>query len=186
MDDEMPTLRAYLRACKDTLEDLMLLLYQKTTNREDFDFSSHSALRTLYLSSNGKKPMKVLHDILSTVLSTTSSSQRQVERILLQTPRWQLENDGDAWESLDTLFSSYVAATKMQPLQISPVVDAGEMFEGSEGMVIQRFPKLSEPTTFESTFPFPKRTGDRFNAMQQTDEVVMSYVDEVYGRMKLF
>lgn len=131
--------------------------------------------------------MKVLHDILSTVLSTTSSSQRQVIRILLQTPRWQLKNDGDAWESLDTLFSSYVPPMEMQPLQISPVVDAGEMFEGSEGMVIQRFPKLSElsTTAFESVFPFPERMGDRFTVVQQSDEVVMSYVDEVYGRMKV-
>ncbi|KIK63117.1 hypothetical protein GYMLUDRAFT_57858 [Collybiopsis luxurians FD-317 M1] len=33
MEDEAPMLRAYLRACKDTLEDLMLFLYQRTTTR---------------------------------------------------------------------------------------------------------------------------------------------------------
>ncbi|KAJ3988899.1 hypothetical protein F5890DRAFT_214323 [Lentinula detonsa] len=125
MQNEAPALRAYLRACKDTLEDLMMFLYQSSTNRDDFDLSTQTVLRSLYLASNGSRPMKVLHDILSTL--STQPSLIQQHKIYLQIPRWQLASDSDAWDSLDTilnaLLESSIPTSNSRKWHVSAIVD---------------------------------------------------------------
>ncbi|KAE9407678.1 hypothetical protein BT96DRAFT_986330 [Gymnopus androsaceus JB14] len=162
MDDEVPGLRAYLNECVDTLEEVMMFLYQRTTNREDFDFSQHSALRTLFLASHGFKPMQVLHDIVSTTRSC------HMQKLLLQFPRWQLATDDDAWEALDTLLS-----TSKSQLTISAVVDEARKGDSEEKL------KTRLPLSVAS----PK---EKFTVMKRNDKVVAGYVDEVYARMSTF
>ncbi len=65
---------------------------------DDFDLSEHTALRTVFLGSNGSRPVQVMRDILCSVRSV------QLEEILLQVPPWQLEDE--AWQSLDELLCS--------------------------------------------------------------------------------
>ncbi|KAJ4477143.1 hypothetical protein J3R30DRAFT_3703390 [Lentinula aciculospora] len=205
MDDEMPALRAYLHACKDTLQDLMMFLYQGTTNRDDFNFSSHTALRSLYLASNGSKPMKVLHDILSTL--STSPSRTQMQKIYLQIPRWQLASDDDAWNSLDSLLkalldSCYPSLTSLsrsnlKNLKVSAIVDEHRTYnngdeEDSENKLRVRLPLstsfMSPSVSSDSSMNEIKDAGKNgeFTMINIGAKEVAEYVDEVYGRMRTF
>ncbi|KAF5377365.1 hypothetical protein D9757_008015 [Collybiopsis confluens] len=164
MEDGATMLRAYLRACKNTLEDLMLFLYQRTTDRDDFDFSEHSALRTLFLASNGAKPMQVLYDILST---TGLSS---LQRVLLQIPPWQLGAEDDSWEALD----KYLAETNTG-MEVSVVSDGrGTVYEENVVTLKTRFPLSVESMK------------DKLTVVKSRDQVVATYLDEVYGKMRTF
>ncbi|KAJ3815585.1 hypothetical protein F5876DRAFT_71944 [Lentinula aff. lateritia] len=201
MDDKMPALRAYLCACKDTLQDLMMFLYQGHTKRGDFDLSSHTALRSVYLASNGSKPMRVLHDILSTLQALpTSSSKTQMRKIYLQIPQWQLASDDDAWGTLDGLLKGLLEFYGKE-LKVSAIVDGRHQYDisneneeevtfGLRCMLRERLPLLtSSMSPIGSARSLDKARNEkqdnsRFTILSNSTREVAQYVDEVYGRMR--
>ncbi|GAW02118.1 hypothetical protein LENED_003750 [Lentinula edodes] len=199
MDDEMPALRAYLCACKDTLEDLMMFLYQGHTKRDDFDLSSHTALRSVYLASNGSKPMRVLHDILSTLQALPTS---QMRKIYLQIPQWQLASDDDAWGTLDGLLKGLLESSGKE-LKISAIVDERHKYDNSneneEDVTFGLRCKLRERLPLLTSFMSPigsarsldkarneKQDNSRFTILSNSTREMAQYVDEVFGRMRTF
>ncbi|KAF8825095.1 hypothetical protein HHX47_DHR7000240 [Lentinula edodes] len=197
MDDEMPALRAYLCACKDTLEDLMMFLYQGHTKRDDFDLSSHTALRSVYLASNGSKPMRVLHDILSTLQALPTS---QMRKIYLQIPQWQLASDDDAWGTLDGLLKGLLESSGKE-LKISAIVDGRHKYDNSneneEDVTFGLRCKLRERLPLLTSFMSPigsarsldkarneKQDNSRFTILSNSTREMAQYVDEVFGRMR--
>ncbi|KAJ4500700.1 hypothetical protein C8R41DRAFT_913785 [Lentinula lateritia] len=199
MDDEMPALRAYLCACKDTLEDLMMFSYQGHTKRGDLDLSSHTALRSVYLASNGSKPMRVLHDILSTLQPLPTS---QMRKIYLQIPQWQLASDEDAWGTLDGLLKGLLECSGKE-LKISAIVDGRHKYDDSneneEDVTFGLRCKLRERLPLLTSFMSPivsarsldkakneKQDNSRFTILSNSTREVAQYVDEVYGRMRTF
>lgn len=130
---------------------------------EDFDFSEHTALRTLFVASHGFKPMHDLYEIVSSVRSC------QMKKLLLQFPHWQLGNDSDAWEALDTLLS-----TSNSDLTVSGVIDEARIGDTYSNDKLKARLPLSIGT-LKANFTIVKRS----------DKLVRSYVDEVYGRMSV-
>lgn len=130
---------------------------------EDFDFSKHTALRTLFLASHGLRPMYDLHEIVSSVRSC------HMEKLLLQFPHWQLANDNDAWGALDALLS-----TLKSDLIVSAVVDKARIGDTYSNDKLKARLPLSVASLKAN-----------FTTVKQSDRLVGGYVDEVYGRMNV-
>ncbi|KAJ3837725.1 hypothetical protein F5878DRAFT_661848 [Lentinula raphanica] len=196
MHTDLPALREYLRVCQNSLEDLMMFLYQSKTNLDDLDLSSHTAMRSVFLASNGSKPMKVLYEILLTLSMSPSFSQ--MRKIYLHIHQWQLVSTEDAWDSLDgllqTLLESSSSSGKLQIFAVvdgrncHPAYEVEEEVEATLGRLRKRLPLSTSKFMTQPISPYAQvkgaGNGARFTMINNKAKEVLDYVDEVYGRMR--
>ncbi|KAK1219409.1 hypothetical protein PQX77_017881 [Marasmius sp. AFHP31] len=123
-DNTVPVLGEYIQRCRDSLEDLMLLLYQRRTNAADFDLSQHAGLRSVYLSASGSESIRTISDILTPLIAGEMKSTL-ARHIVLRISTFEADNVYD-WAVLDKVLSSNGGSP---PPKITVVMDQDGEYE---------------------------------------------------------
>ncbi|KAJ8074748.1 hypothetical protein PM082_019073 [Marasmius tenuissimus] len=123
-DNTVPALGEYIQRCRDSLEDLMLLLYQRRTNAADLDLSQHVGLRSVYLSASGSESIRTISDILTPLIAGEMKSTL-ARHIVLRISTFEADNVYD-WAILDRVLSSNGGSP---PPKITVVMDQDGEYE---------------------------------------------------------